>query len=164
MHISISCYKIFLLVSRYLSLWPWPFFELAIIWGICFSPTHHVSPILCRSVGLSSCRTIEPSDHRYAPGLGHVVKDKLLVFITNVHSMSKDLFAWYFLNSYRSRLPLEEMIPIVIFRSRGGQRQAHDINTTCCPLLALLLNLVQWLFLKVIVIYRSGGHRSKSNC
>ena len=34
---SISCDKIFLLVSRYLSLWPRPSSELAIIGGICVS-------------------------------------------------------------------------------------------------------------------------------
>ena len=45
-HMSISCDKIFLLVSRYLFLWPWPSLELAIIrgiWGICVSQTHLVS-------------------------------------------------------------------------------------------------------------------------
>ena len=40
LHISIFCDKIFLLVSRYLSLWPWPAVELAIIVGICVSQTH----------------------------------------------------------------------------------------------------------------------------
>ena len=42
LHVSISCDKIFLLVSRYLSLWPWPSLELAIIGGICVSQTHLV--------------------------------------------------------------------------------------------------------------------------
>ena len=32
----ISCDKIFLLVSKYLSLWSWPSLELAIIGGIVF--------------------------------------------------------------------------------------------------------------------------------
>ena len=36
---SISCNKIFLLVSRFLSLWPWPSLELAIIEGICVAQT-----------------------------------------------------------------------------------------------------------------------------
>ena len=36
MHIVISCDKIFLLVSKYLSLWSWPSSELAIIGGIVF--------------------------------------------------------------------------------------------------------------------------------
>ena len=36
---SISCDKIFLLVSRYLSLWPWPSLEFAIIGDICVSQT-----------------------------------------------------------------------------------------------------------------------------
>ena len=38
----ISCDKIFLLLSRYLSLWPWLSLELVIIWGICISQTHLV--------------------------------------------------------------------------------------------------------------------------
>ena len=36
MHIVISCDKIFLLVSEYLSLWSWPSLEFAIIGGIVF--------------------------------------------------------------------------------------------------------------------------------
>ena len=36
LHIVISCDKIFLLVSKYLSLWSWPSLELAIIGGIVF--------------------------------------------------------------------------------------------------------------------------------
>ena len=44
LHMSISCDKIFLLASRYLSLWPWPSLELAIIRGICISQTHLVQP------------------------------------------------------------------------------------------------------------------------
>ena len=42
LHMSISCDKIFLLVSRYLSLWHWPSLELVIIGGICVSQTHLV--------------------------------------------------------------------------------------------------------------------------
>ena len=42
LQMSISCDKIFLLVSRYLSLWPWPSLELAFIRGICVSQTHVV--------------------------------------------------------------------------------------------------------------------------
>ena len=42
LHMSISCDKIYLLVSRYLSLWPWPSLELAIIGSICVSQTHLV--------------------------------------------------------------------------------------------------------------------------
>ena len=38
----ISCDKIFLLISKYLSLWSWPSMELAIICGICVSQTHLV--------------------------------------------------------------------------------------------------------------------------
>ena len=36
LYIIISCDKIFLLVSKYLSLWSWPLLELAIIGGIVF--------------------------------------------------------------------------------------------------------------------------------
>ena len=39
LHMSVSCDKIFLLVFRYLSLWPWPSLELATIGGICVSRT-----------------------------------------------------------------------------------------------------------------------------
>ena len=39
LHMSISRDKIFLLVSRYLSLWPWPHLELAIIGPFCFTNT-----------------------------------------------------------------------------------------------------------------------------
>ena len=35
-HMSISCDK---LVSKYLSMWPWPSLELVIIWNICVSQT-----------------------------------------------------------------------------------------------------------------------------
>ena len=42
LHMSISCDKIFLLLSKYLSLWPRPSMELAIIGGICVSQTHLV--------------------------------------------------------------------------------------------------------------------------
>ena len=42
LHMSISYNKIFLLVSRYLSLWLWPSLELAILGGICVSQTHLV--------------------------------------------------------------------------------------------------------------------------
>ena len=42
LHVSISCDKIFLLVSRYLSSWPWKSLELAIIRGHCVSQTHLV--------------------------------------------------------------------------------------------------------------------------
>ena len=38
----ISCDKIFLLVSKYMSLWSWTSLELAIIGGICVSQTHLV--------------------------------------------------------------------------------------------------------------------------
>ena len=40
LHMSISCDNIFLLVSRYLFLWPWSSIELAIIGGIYVSETH----------------------------------------------------------------------------------------------------------------------------
>lgn len=39
----ISCYKIFLFVSGYLSLWFWPSLEWTIIGGICVSRTHLVA-------------------------------------------------------------------------------------------------------------------------
>ena len=42
----ISCDKIFLLVSKYLSLWAWPSLKLAIIGGICVSQTHLVHFLL----------------------------------------------------------------------------------------------------------------------
>ena len=48
LHMNISCDKIILLVSRYLSLGPRPSLELAIIGGICVSQTHLV---LFRKIG-----------------------------------------------------------------------------------------------------------------
>ena len=48
LHMSISCDKILLLVSKYLSLWPWASLELAIIGGICVSQTHLVLSILSK--------------------------------------------------------------------------------------------------------------------
>ena len=42
LHMGIFCDEIFLLVSSYLSLWPWPSLELAIIGVICVSQTHLV--------------------------------------------------------------------------------------------------------------------------
>ena len=42
--------------------------------------------------------------------------------------------------------------------------KSNMLSTPCSSTLFLLLNLVQWLFLKLILIYRSRGHRSKSNC
>ena len=47
MHLSISCDKFFVLVSRYLSLWPWPSLGLATIEGICVSQTHLVILYWC---------------------------------------------------------------------------------------------------------------------
>ena len=40
LHMVISCDKIYLLVSKYLSLWSSPALELAIIGGICVLRTH----------------------------------------------------------------------------------------------------------------------------
>ena len=47
LHKVISCDKIFLLVSKYLSLRFWTSLELSIIGGICVSQTHLV--IICLS-------------------------------------------------------------------------------------------------------------------
>ena len=40
LHMIISCDKVFLLASKYLSLWPWPSLNLAMIGSICVSQTH----------------------------------------------------------------------------------------------------------------------------
>ena len=57
MYIVISRDKIFLLVSKYLSLWLWPSLELVIIGGICVSQTHLVLYwnlfVVCLSVNFS---------------------------------------------------------------------------------------------------------------
>ena len=47
LHMIISCDEFFLLVSRYLSSWPWLYLELVIIRGICVSQTHLVFPETC---------------------------------------------------------------------------------------------------------------------
>ena len=43
---NISCCKDLCMVSRYLSLWPWPSLELAIVVDICVSLTHLVKLVL----------------------------------------------------------------------------------------------------------------------
>ena len=48
---GISCGKIFLLESKYMSLWSWPSLELPIIRAICVSHTHLVLSLLFRFFG-----------------------------------------------------------------------------------------------------------------
>ena len=87
-HMSISCDKIFLLVSSYLSLWPWPSLELAIIWGIFVSQAHLVYSLFFLKLISKSCPT---SSYFYLKNLLFSFKVKMSdatvshIFFNTVH-------------------------------------------------------------------------------